>query len=288
MTPAFSRLAWTAAAATYLLIVLGAWVRITGSGMGCGDHWPLCNGRLVPPLSDIATLIEWAHRLAAGVVSMLVFAVAGYAWLLRRGAGSTEQYAPGTIAYGALSLLIAQVLLGAVTVKLELPDWSVVLHLATAMLLLASLIATGLGWRGARPATAATVAAALGLATVLLGGVTAKIGAAGACLGFPLCNGQLIPEGGPLQHVHWTHRLLAYALAGYAVVWAARARSAGAYVVLALVLVQVTVAALMVTGGLPQALQAAHVAVGTGVWGALVVVGLGRATGGDRRVQAPG
>jgi heme A synthase len=48
MTRRFRRLAWTAAGCTYLLIILGAVVRITGSGMGCGEHWPLCNGRLLP------------------------------------------------------------------------------------------------------------------------------------------------------------------------------------------------------------------------------------------------
>ena len=55
-------LAWSAAASTYLLIVLGAVVRITGSGMGCGDDWPVCHGRLVPSLADIATLIETCSR----------------------------------------------------------------------------------------------------------------------------------------------------------------------------------------------------------------------------------
>src|ERR1043166_3095930 len=64
MTRRFARLAWLAATCTYLLIILGAIVRITGSGLGCGEHWPLCNGRLLPPL-DLPTLIEYGHRLPA-------------------------------------------------------------------------------------------------------------------------------------------------------------------------------------------------------------------------------
>ena len=84
MTRRYTVLAWTAAAATYLLIVLGAVVRITGSGMGCGDHWPLCNGHLFPPLDDLGTLIEWNHRLVAALVSILVAGLAGYTWYLRR------------------------------------------------------------------------------------------------------------------------------------------------------------------------------------------------------------
>src|SRR3989441_12078738 len=98
----FLTLAWAAAVCTYLLIVLGAVVRITGSGLGCGDHWPLCNGHLFPPLNDIPTVIEWSHRLVAALLSILVFALVVLDW--RR-------------ASVAAGLLILQVLLGAVTVK---------------------------------------------------------------------------------------------------------------------------------------------------------------------------
>jgi heme A synthase len=79
MTRRFTTLAWSAAVCTYLLIILGGIVRITGSGMGCGDHWPLCNGHLFPPLSDIGTVIEWSHRLVAALVSVLVVALAALA-----------------------------------------------------------------------------------------------------------------------------------------------------------------------------------------------------------------
>src|SRR2546421_12832026 len=90
MTRRFTRLARLAATCTYLLIVLGAIVRITGSGLGCGEHWPLCNGRLLPPL-DVPTLIEYGHRLAAAAVSVLVAALAAYSWWLRRGKGIGKQ-----------------------------------------------------------------------------------------------------------------------------------------------------------------------------------------------------
>src|SRR5437667_12870887 len=118
--------------------------------MGCGDHWPLCNGKLLPPL-DLPTLIEYGHRLAAALVSVLVSALAAYAWWLRRGAGSGERYVPSRTAYVALGLLIVQVLLGAVTVKLELPPWTVILHLGTAMLLLTTLIVAAKLTPGASP-----------------------------------------------------------------------------------------------------------------------------------------
>jgi len=271
MTRSFARLAWSAAAATYLLIVLGAIVRITSSGMGCGDHWPLCHGRLFPPLDELGTLIEWTHRLVAALVSVLVAGLAGYAWSLRQRAGSTEQFNPGRGAYVALGLLIVQILLGAVTVKLSLPPWTVVLHLGTAMLLLATLLVAALGPRPAPPSRAGLRAAALGFLTVLLGALTANTGASSACFGFPLCNGQLVPDGTYLQYIHWTHRLLAYALFGYTLWWARRTRQRAAWSVLGLVILQIAVAAAMVLLALPAPLQALHVAIGAAVWAGLVV-----------------
>ena len=273
MTRRFLRLAWTAAAFTYLLIILGAIVRITGSGLGCGEHWPLCNGKLLPPL-DVPTLIEYGHRLAAAAVSVLVFALACWTWWLRQRAAGGGQYRPGRTVYAALGLLIVQVLLGAVTVKLSLPPWTVILHLGTAMLLLATLIVIARGRPVAPPSRAGLAVLVLGFITVLFGALTANLGAATACLGFPLCNGQLAPGGNYLQHVHWTHRLLAYSLFAYVLWWALRSKRRGAWWVVALVMLQIVVAAAMVLLALPRLLQAAHVAVGAAVWAALVLAAL--------------
>jgi heme A synthase len=275
MTRRYTLLAWTAAAATYLLIVLGAIVRITGSGMGCGDHWPLCNGHLFPPLHDIGTVIEWSHRLVAALVSILVVGLAGYAWRLRRIPGLAPGVSPASRApFVALGLLVLQVLLGAITVKLELPAWTVILHLGTAMLLLATLLIAAsppdplsTSWRGG---TAALLSIAF--ITVLFGALTANLGAAAACTGFPLCNGQIWPSAGGLAVIQWIHRLLAYALFASVVGTAWRSRRRGAWGVVALVTLQVVVGAATVLSGLPPALQAAHVAVGAAVWAGLVLL----------------
>ena len=268
MTRRYTVLAWTAAAATYLLIVLGAVVRITGSGMGCGDHWPLCNGHLFPPLDDIGTVIEWSHRLVAALVSALVTALAVYAWRVRHEARR--------VAYTALALLVVQVLLGAVTVKLELPPWTVILHLGTAMLLLATLLVAARDSVGAQHvaplhAPLPVPLLALTFVTVLFGALTANLGAAAACTGFPLCNGQLWPSAGGLAVVQWVHRLLAYALAASVIAVAVRSRRRGVWVVGVLVLAQVALGAATVLLGLPPGLQAAHVAVGAAVWAGVVL-----------------
>ncbi len=284
------RLAWAAAACTYLLIVLGAVVRVTGSGLGCGEHWPRCHGRWFPPLNDIGTLIEWNHRLFAGLVTVLVVTVAGMAWWETP---RTENRHPSTdapparLAYAALGLLVTQVLLGAVVVKLALPPWTVILHLGTAMLLLATLLVLAtqasrtpgpspeypeLGPPGLTPGLRpGLVLLGLAFATVLFGALTANLGAASACLGFPLCNGQLVPTGNSLQYVHWGHRLLGFALLGTLGWWAWRIRRPGALVALGLVVLQIGIAAAMVLLALPHGLQVAHAAVGTALWAALVL-----------------
>ena len=274
MTRRFQVLAWVAAIATYLLIVFGAIVRISGSGMGCGDHWPLCNGHLFPPLSDPTTVIEWLHRLIAAVISVPIALTAFFAWRLRK---SGAPNAPSTAAYWAFGLLIPQALLGAITVKLELPAWTVIIHFMTANVMLAALLLAGLNrplFGGERAARGALIG---GFLVVLLGALTANMDAAGACTGFPLCNGQIWPTGGGLQHVHWVHRLLAYALTLHVIGWAIRsrrsgARTAGPFVILGLITLQVLVGVGLVTGGLPPAMQVIHVAVGVALWGALVIV----------------
>lgn len=280
MTRRFAILAWSAAACTYLLIVLGGVVRITGSGMGCGDHWPLCNGHLFPPLTDIGTVIEWSHRLVAALVSVLVVALAAYGWWLDTQASPGRQrfvspgLAPGvgtpTATFAAVGLLVLQILLGAITVKLELPAWTVILHLGTAMILLATLlIAARAGAQHAAPLHMSLIV--LTFVTVLFGALTANLGAAAACGGFPLCNGQIWITGGPLAVIHWLHRLLAYSLAVVAVLWAIRSRGRAPFIVLGLVALQVSIGAATVLLGLPAVLQVAHVAVGTAVWGTVVL-----------------
>jgi len=123
-------------------------------------------------------------------------------------------------------------------------------------------------------------AAALTAATLLLGGLTANLGAAPACLGFPLCSGQIWPQSGGsgLAHVHWAHRLLAYALFFHLVALlialrgrAAPARLQGAvWAALGVAVIQLGLGAAMVLEFFPPVLRAGHAAVGAGLWMVLV------------------
>jgi protoheme IX farnesyltransferase len=281
------RLAWTGSALALCLIVLGAVVRISGSGLGCGEHWPRCNGRWFPPL-DLPTLIEIGHRWAAALVSLLVFAVTAVAWTRHRREPALR--GPATL---AAVLLVIQVLLGAVTVKLALPPWVIVTHLANAMVLLATLMVVALRAAPDRPALAGhsgrhtdhglvLATAGLGFVVILFGAQVANFNAGLLCLGFPLCNGQLLPPNTPLATLHWGHRLLAFAFLGLTIFLVTRVTRRtdppsgklrrAATVVLALTVAQIGVAAAMVFHLLPPALRALHLLVGTLVWAGLVIL----------------
>src|SRR5579885_1167547 len=114
----YQALAVVAAAGTYLLIVVGAVVRVTGSGLGCPD-WPTCHGQLVPPLEPTA-IIEYTHRFLGAVVSPLILATTIGAWLVRR--RDRAVLVPATL---VPVLLAIQIVLGMIVVRRELPAMEV-------------------------------------------------------------------------------------------------------------------------------------------------------------------
>ncbi|HEX9729215.1 MAG TPA: COX15/CtaA family protein [Gemmatimonadales bacterium] len=272
----------------FVLVALSPIVRITGSGLGCGDHWPLCNGRLIPPLDNPEVLIEWGHRLAAATVSILVILQATMAWVKRREPGIGGAGGITGPAYLAVLLLVTQVMLGAVTVWFELPPWVVVLHMSNALALLAVVLVVALrcsygpARRGGTPARAfrgVVVALAMSGVALLLGALTANLGAGLACLGFPLCSGSIWPASGQgYAHLHWMHRLVAYGLVVHMIGIVAATTKRGdpapirraAWGTTALLAFHVAVAALMIVHLLPMPLRTVHAALGTGVWTVLV------------------
>lgn len=285
-TKLLRRLAWIGAAFTILLIALGGIVRITGSGLGCGEHWPNCNGVWFPPL-DLPTLIEISHRWVAALVSLTVTAVTWVAWSKHRTEPRLRN--PATLAF---VLLIVQVLLGAVTVKLTLPPAVVVVHLANAMFVLAALLVTALRASTTQPSLPAAerhpahrlvlFTISLGFAVIVLGAFTANLNAGWYCAGFPLCNGGLAPPTSTLGVIHWVHRLLAFTFVAtvLALTWRVR-RGRGQAVIrlrrvgtalLVVTLAQVAVAAEMVLNSLPPQLRGLHLFTATLVWAVLVIL----------------
>jgi protoheme IX farnesyltransferase len=281
------RLAWTGSGFAIGIIVLGGVVRITGSGMGCGEHWPRCNGEWFPPL-DLPALIEISHRWAAALVGVLVFAVAAVA--LRRHRAEPRLRNPALLAAG---LLVVQVLLGAVTVKLVLPPWVVITHFVNAMLLLTALLVLALraSTKSAAPLPRqerhdshglVLITAGLGFVVILFGAQVANFEAGLLCLGFPLCNGSALPPEGDLALLHWSHRALAFGFLVVLAVLVARLYGSGgiesapvrrwAAIAMGATLVQVGVAAAMILHLLPTGLRALHLLVGTVIWTALVIL----------------
>lgn len=195
------RLSVVTAVTTYALIVLGGITRISGSGLGCEDDWPLCQGRPYPPLNMLA-IIEYLHRTVAAGIGFLVLATAIGAWR-----SSTTRKRTRYTAFAGIVLIIVQALLGAVTVWRELPSEIVTAHLGVAMVFLASTMLTAYfiaqdrnapAWLveaghdpGLKPdrtfSLIARAGAAIIFALILTGGATATSGAALACDQWPVC-----------------------------------------------------------------------------------------------------
>jgi heme A synthase len=256
---ALGRLSVFALAVTYLHLVFGGIVRITGSGMGCGDHWPKCNGAWLPPLDNSIVMIEWSHRLLALLVILSITSLTGVAVVRRRDPGVGGPATMATVAHWTLALALL------------------------AVMVVTAVRAGALGGLGAReqggsPRALRSIGAGAMLAfvAVVLGGLVAKFpGAAVACPGFPLCGPTPadIPAGA--AHIQLTHRVIAFLLSFHivAISMAIGRRAAEAVPVkratqtaAGLVLLQIVLGAVMVMAALPAGLRALHQATGIAVW----------------------
>ncbi|MPZ14707.1 MAG: protoheme IX farnesyltransferase [Chloroflexi bacterium] len=277
-----------AAGITYLLIVMGAIVRASGSGLGCPD-WPLCYGQVVPPGHPPA-VIEFTHRLIGGIAGLLIAATL-VLWAHARGYDRRVLVASALIAL----LLASQVGLGAVVVRLELPPPLVLVHLGLALLLLGAMVALAVGAANRSESSAAgrdttnsttrklVIGAAVAVyVLVLTGAYVRATGASGACIGFPTCNGDWLPFGANrLVDIHLLHRLAAAIVGAHLVVTIARVwtterhlpgvRQAAAFVGFSL-LAQLAVGAVAVSSGVPPLAQVLHVAGAAALWGSTVAL----------------
>src|SRR5690606_33978415 len=208
----FAIYAWGVLAYNLLVVAWGAYVRATGSGAGCGSHWPLCNGEVVPRAPQIETISEFTHRLGSGLALLLV--VGMVVWAVR--AYPTGHRVRGG-AYASLALIIVEALLGAGLVLFELVAdndsvaraFAMVAHLVNTFILVGALAITAWWASGGRALRlsrhrTATVLAAVGLAALLLTGASGAI----AALGDTLFPSRTLAEGFAADMSTTSHILL--------------------------------------------------------------------------------
>ena len=280
----FRTLSVAALVGAFCQVTLGGVVRVTGSGLGCPD-WPLCHGRLIPPF-DLATLIEYSHRLSASALMVLVVGTAVLALLFYR-----RNRRVLSISLVSVGLVIAAGILGGVTVLTELSWWTVLIHLGIAEVLVAAIVLLVVSsWRAheKHPATAGRTAVDIpwllpvvvvgALVLILSGSFIVGYGAGSACPSWPLCVGATLP-GGTAYAIHMGHRFVSVvvgaAMIGAALwAWSRRADYPGlgwAGLALSLILiVQILIGAWMVWSGFPASLKAVHLSLATLTWTALM------------------
>jgi heme a synthase len=144
----FTKYAWFLVLYNMFVIAWGAVVRATGSGAGCGNHWPQCNGEILPALHQMETLIEFVHRLTSGLDGLLVIVLVVWAFRLQ-----PVQWFVRRMAVMSLIFIIIEGALGAALVRFELvtdnSSWAravmIGLHLTNTLILLAFLTLTAWG-----------------------------------------------------------------------------------------------------------------------------------------------
>ena len=110
----FTVAAWLFLAYLVVVILFGAWVRISHSGDGCGSNWPTCHGEVVPTAPSTETLIEFSHRISSGLCGIFGLALLLWSW---------KRFGPGQVT-GAVALTLLFIIFeGAIGAGLVLGDW---------------------------------------------------------------------------------------------------------------------------------------------------------------------
>jgi len=290
-----------------MVILWGAFVRATGSGAGCGNHWPLCNGVVVPLAPQAATLIEYGHRLTSGV--SLVLVVVLVVWGFR----SYTKGSPVRIGVlASLFFVLAEALIGAGLVLFHLVAdnasvaraVSMALHLINTFLLLAALSLTA-WWAsgGARIRLGGQGIAIWGWGLAVIGMLVLGMSGAITALGDTLFPAHSLAEGfrqdfSPAAHfmlrLRVWHPFIAISAGLYLVLFAQTLSSLQpgtstrklAWTLTALVLVQIGAGFLNVVLLAPVWLQIIHLALAASVWITLVLLGAAAFSAQENPAQA--
>ena len=293
-SPALRRFAWGVLIYFIAVILWGGLVRATGSGAGCGDHWPLCNGTVIQHSASIDTMIEFTHRITSGLSFFAVVAL--LAWTF---AGTVRGHLARVAAVAAVVFTVIEATLGALLVKLGLTAQSrsplrapyLALHLTNTLLLVAALTLTAhllsrrTGYLRGRVRLVAPFGAAASLLVLLIVGVTGSLAALGDTL-FPASSlGTALAQdfsatSGWLVRWRWTHPIFAL-LASVFLIWmlvrAAQRRTHSdsrglSALVLILLACQYVLGVLDVAFLAPVWLQILHLLGANVLWAALVVL----------------
>jgi cytochrome c oxidase assembly protein subunit 15 len=291
---ALRRFAWAVLGYFIAVILWGALVRATGSGAGCGDHWPLCNGTVVQHAPRMDTLIEFTHRVTSGISFFSAVGLLVWTFL-----GTARRHLARGFAVASVAFTLVEAILGALLVKLGLTAHSqsplrapyLALHLTNTLLLLAALTLTA-HFLSRRQGTTrdtvhvvAPIGALAGAFVLLVVGVTGSLAALGDTL-FPATS-----LGAALAHDfsatsnwlvrwRWTHPTVAFFASIFliwllvrasrrTVHWDNRGVSA---LVLVLLAVQYVLGILDVVLLAPVWLQVIHLLGADILWAALVVL----------------
>ncbi len=278
------------------VIVWGAYVRASGSGAGCGSHWPSCNGQIIPASPQSQTVIEFTHRVSSGMSIVLVAGLLAWAWRAR---SSSRPVRLGAIL--SVVFVISEAIVGAGLVLFQLVAGndsaaraaSVAWHLANTLMLLAALTATAWWAAGGAAIRVRGQGAVLWLLVVgSLGLIVLSATGAVTALGDTLFPASSLAAGvlqdvSPTAHfllrLRVIHPILAIAVGSFILVAASQVRSrlVGrglgriAAVVQALVGIQFLAGVANIVLLAPVWLQLAHLLVSDLVWVAWVVVSLG-------------
>jgi len=281
--PAFARFAWGVLGYNIAVVLWGAYVRATGSGAGCGNHWPLCNGVVTPVSPGIHTIIEFTHRAMTGLDTPLIALL--LVWAFR---AFPRQHPVRAAAMLSGVFLVTEALLGALLVKLQhvarnADIYTLSTHLVNTLTLLACLALTawfGMGRPAPRLRGKAAWMAAISLAAVMLLGITGAIAALGDTL-FPattLAAGlaqDFNPASSLLLRLRGLHPLIAAAVGAWLTFYAVgrlRSAKAGALRVVAMVWIQLFAGLVNFLLQAPVWMQIVHLLIADLLWISLVLL----------------